>query len=54
MSRRIQKGTHMSLEQYLTIRSHDGGNEGHISNCGDISIHMPLTRGAQPSGHLSL
>ena len=45
---------HISLEQNLTIRSHDGGKEGHFCNCGDTSIHLPLTRSAQPSGQLSL
>ena len=48
------KRTHISLEQNLTIRSHDGGKEGHFCNCGDTSIHLPLTRSAQPSGQLSL
>ena len=41
---------HISLEQNLTIRSHDGVKEGHFCNCGDISIQLPLTRGTQPSG----
>ena len=45
---------HISLEQNLTIRSHNGGKEGHFCNCGDTSIHLPLTRSAQPSGQLSL
>ena len=45
---------HISLEQNLTIRSHDGGKEGYFCNCGDTSIHLPLTRNAQPSGQLSL
>ena len=45
---------HVSLEQNLTIRSHDCGKEGHFCNCGDTSIHLPLTRSAQPSGQLSL
>ena len=36
---------HISLEQNLTIRSHDGGKEGHFCNCGDTSIHLPLTIG---------
>ena len=48
------KDVHISLEQNLTIRSHDGGKEGHFCNCGDTSIHLPLTRGTQPSGQLSL
>ena len=41
---------HISLEQNLTIKSHDGGKEGHFCDCGDTSIHLPLTRSAQPSG----
>ena len=48
------KQYHISLEQNLTIRSHDSGKEGHFCNCGDTSIHLPLTRSAQPSGQLSL
>ena len=51
----LQRQTaHTSLEQNLTIRSHDGGKEGHFYNCGDTSIHLPLTRSAQQSGQLSL
>ena len=38
----------------LTIRSHDGGKEGHFCNCGDTNIHLPLTRSAQPSGQYLL
>ena len=45
---------HISLEQNLTIRSHDGGKKGHFCHCGDTSIHLPLTRSAQPLGQLSL
>ena len=45
---------HISLEQNLTIRSHDGGKEGHFCNRGDTSIHLPLTRTTEPSGQLSL
>ena len=45
---------HISLEQNLNIISHDGGKEGHFCNCGDTSIHLPLTRGTQMSGQLSL
>ena len=45
---------HISLGQNLTTRSHDCGKEGHLSNCGDTSIHLPLTRSAQPSGQLPL
>ena len=47
-------GMHISLEQNLTIRSRDGGKEGHFCNCGDTSNPLPLTRSAQPSGQLSL
>ena len=35
---------HISLEQNLTIRSHDGGKEGHFCNCGDTSIHFTTRR----------
>ena len=48
------KKKHMLLERNLTIRSHDSGKERHFGNCGDTSIHLPLTRSAQPSGQLSL
>ena len=50
----FQCAIHISLEQNLTIRSHDGGKEGHFCKSGDTSIHLPLTRSAQPSGQLSL
>ena len=45
---------HMSLRRNLTIKSHDHEKEGHFCNCRGISIHLPLTRGVQPSGQLSL
>ena len=45
---------HMLLRQNLTIKSHDHGKEGHFCNCRGISIHLPLTRGVQPRGQLSL
>ena len=45
---------HISLEQNLTIRSHDGGKEGHFCNCGDTSILLPLTRGTQLPGNYPL
>ena len=53
-SKNVYKALHISLEQNLTNRSHDGGKEGHFCNCGDTSVHLPLTRSAQPLGQLSL
>ena len=44
----------ISLEQNLTIRSHDVWKEEHFCNCADTSIHLSLTRSAQPSGQLFL
>ena len=44
----------MFLRQNLTIKSHDGGKEGHFCYHNDISNHLPLTRGVQPPGQLSL
>ena len=48
------KANHMSLRQNLTIKSDDHEKEGHFCNCRGISIHLPLTRGVQPRGQLSL
>ena len=45
---------HISLRLNLTIKSHELGNEGHFCNCSGTSIHLPLTRGSQPLGQLSL
>ena len=45
---------HMFLTQNLTINSHDGGKGGHFCYHNGISNHLPLTRGVQPSGQLSL
>ena len=42
---------HMSLRPNLTIKSHDHEKEGYFCYCSDTSIHLPLTTGAQPSGH---
>ena len=50
----MKKMEHMFLRQNLTIKSHDGGKEGHFCYHNDISNHLPLTRGVQPPGQLSL
>ena len=46
--------SHMFLRQNLTIKSHDGGKGGHFCYHNGISNHLPLTRGVQPPGQLSL
>ena len=35
-------------------KSHDRGKRGYFGNHKVISYHLPLTRGAQPPGQLSL
>ena len=51
---RSVKIIHMFLTQNLTINSHDGGKGGHFCYHNGISNHLPLTRGVQPPGQLSL
>ena len=50
----MNKVEHITLEQNLTIRSRDHGKEGHFCNCGETSIHLPLTRGTQLPGNYPL
>ena len=45
---------HISLEQNLTIRSHDGGKGGHFCNCHKISIHLQSKRSVPLVGHCPL
>ena len=42
------------LRGKLTIKSHDGGKEGHLCNCNGISNHLSLPRGASLVGQLTL
>ena len=48
------KSSCMLLKSILTNQSHDGGKEGHFCYHNGISNHLPLTRGVQPPGQLSL
>ena len=48
------EGGHTLLRKNLTSQSHDGGKEGHFCNYNGISNILPLTRGVQPPGQLSL
>ena len=48
------KKIHILLRKNLTIESHDGGKESHFCYHNGISNHLPLTRGVQPPGQLSL
>ena len=44
----------MFLKQNLTIKSHDGGKEGHFCYHNGISNHLSLTRGAPLVVQISL
>ena len=56
-SRRCYKSsntTHIFLRHISTIKSHDREKGGYFVNHKVISYHLQLTRGAQPTGQLSL
>ena len=50
----LLQASHMFLRQNVTIKSHDRGKRGYFGNHNVISCYLQLTRGAQPSGQLSL